>query len=168
MELPEVADLRTALLQDEQRRTTLAQPALDLTWQDAVGPGKNVLITAQGLLMCLEPAEAHRLIAGCAERFPGGALVFEAVPKWCSARTLSGAMRTAGLHHTPDALGPGRRRAARDPRRPPGHRRGARTAPAARPRLLPRRAVTRPLGRLSAVRNIRPTLTALARFAGRC
>jgi O-methyltransferase involved in polyketide biosynthesis len=32
--------------------------------------------------MYLEPPEVHRLIATCAERFPKGALLFDAVPPW--------------------------------------------------------------------------------------
>jgi hypothetical protein len=36
--------------------------------------------------MYLQPAEVHGLIAACARRFRGGALVFDAVPAWLTRR----------------------------------------------------------------------------------
>ncbi len=66
----------------------------------AVEPGP-VLLSAQGLLMYLQPPEVHRLLAACAERFPGATLVLDGVPRWFSDRTLAGTMRTAEGYVTP-------------------------------------------------------------------
>jgi O-methyltransferase involved in polyketide biosynthesis len=101
VELPETAEVRRALLPDGERRRTLARSALDLSWRDEVDAARGVLVTAQGLVMYLRPVEVRRLIAGCAERFGGGALVFDAVPRWFSARTLRGGMSTAQGYRVP-------------------------------------------------------------------
>ena len=53
---------------------------------DTVDAARGLLITAQGLLMYFPRDEAHRLISACAARFPGAALVFDAVPKWLAQR----------------------------------------------------------------------------------
>ncbi|WP_063772648.1 class I SAM-dependent methyltransferase [Streptomyces sp. CT34] len=94
VELPETAELRRSLLPDGDRRRTLACSALDLSWCDEVDSSRGVLITAQGLLMYLHPGQVSELIARCAEAFPGSSLVFDTVPRWFSARTLTGTMRT--------------------------------------------------------------------------
>jgi O-methyltransferase involved in polyketide biosynthesis len=52
-----------------------------------------VLITAQSLLMYLQPAKVHALIAACAERFPGGAFVFDAIPDRLAERSRRGELR---------------------------------------------------------------------------
>ncbi len=39
---------------------------------DGVDASHGVFITAEGLLMYLDPADVRGLIAGCAARFPGG------------------------------------------------------------------------------------------------
>ncbi|MFD0568264.1 hypothetical protein ACFQ0T_01945 [Kitasatospora gansuensis] len=53
-------------------------------------PALGVLIVAQGLLMYLEPAEVRELFTRCAERFPGGTLLFDVVPRWFSTMTKAG------------------------------------------------------------------------------
>ncbi|MFB7634147.1 class I SAM-dependent methyltransferase [Streptomyces sp. NPDC056149] len=93
VELPETAELRWSLLPDGDRRRTIACSALDLSWCDEVDRSRGVLITAQGLLMYLHPFQVRDLIAGCAQAFPGGSLVFDTVPRWFSNRTLTGAVR---------------------------------------------------------------------------
>ena len=40
-----------------------------------------MLVVVQGLLMYLRPPEVRDLLAHCAESFPGGGLVFDAVPR---------------------------------------------------------------------------------------
>jgi O-methyltransferase involved in polyketide biosynthesis len=86
VELPETVALRDQLLPAVTRRRTFAGSALDESWMDAVDAARGPLITAQGLLMYFPRDEAHRLIAACAARFPGAALVFDAVPKWLAQR----------------------------------------------------------------------------------
>ncbi|MFK4182735.1 class I SAM-dependent methyltransferase [Streptomyces sparsogenes] len=165
VELPETAELRRALLPDTERRRTLARSVLDLSWMDEVDPARGVLITAQGLLMYLRPPQVRELIAGCAERFRGGALVFDAVPRWLGAATLRGEKRPARNYRMPGM--PWSLNAGELPK--------VRTAHPGvvdvRELHLPRGrgpyfgALTPVLYRLPGVRNLRPTMTAIARFA---
>src|SRR3989442_1257584 len=70
--LPEPVEQRPRLLPDDPpRRRTLAGSALDDEWMSHVDPTEGLLLSAQGLLMYFQPDEVHRLIARCAERFPG-------------------------------------------------------------------------------------------------
>ena len=81
---------------------------------------EGVFITAEGLLMYLQPDEAMGLIAECAKRFPGGQMMFDLPPSWAAALT---ATRNAGLTALPDpsdAVQPEPRRG----RRPGQHRPG--------------------------------------------
>jgi O-methyltransferase involved in polyketide biosynthesis len=73
---------------------TLACSVLDHRWMHEVDTSRGVLLTAQGLLMYLQPAEVHDLVGACARRFPGGALLFDGVPHWFSARTMRGMKMT--------------------------------------------------------------------------
>ncbi len=68
----------------------MAQSALDHSWMDRVDTSNGVLITAEGLLMYLEPDDALALIRDCAARFPGGQMMFDSVPPFFSRRTLKG------------------------------------------------------------------------------
>lgn len=77
----------------------------DPRWMDEVDPSQGVLVTAEGLFMYLRPSEVRAVIAGCAERFPGGSLVFDAVPRWFSRLTVQGRMRHAGYQAPPMPFG---------------------------------------------------------------
>lgn len=105
VDLPETVAVRERLLPDDPpRRRTLACSALDLRWMDAVEPGtppQNVLVTAQGLLMYLPGRDVRRLIAACAERFPGGSFLFDALPRAMVARSQA----AAGKEREPEAGG---------------------------------------------------------------
>lgn len=96
VDLPESVALRHRLMPDSDRQRTFAGSALDPAWTHQVEP--PVLITAQGLLMYLRPEDVHDLIAMCARRFPGGALVFDAVPPWLARLVNRG---TAGYKPPP-------------------------------------------------------------------
>jgi O-methyltransferase involved in polyketide biosynthesis len=104
VDLPEAIALRERLLPDSPRRRSLACSALDERWMDELDTSRGVLVTAQGLLMYLERAEVHGLIAACARRLPGAELVFDAVPRWLSARSRRGALTTAGGYRAPPWL----------------------------------------------------------------
>ncbi|MEN3358243.1 MAG: hypothetical protein V7637_2225 [Mycobacteriales bacterium] len=122
VDLPETVEVRQRLLPAEPRLRTYAGAAQDGGWMDEVDQGRGVLITAQGLLMYLRPGQVRRLIAGCAQRFPGGALVFDAVPRWFSAQTIKGQLGTGqlGKGHgyrppaMPWSLDPGQQRQIRE------------------------------------------------------
>jgi O-methyltransferase involved in polyketide biosynthesis len=88
VELPELIELRDRLLPASPRRRSWAGSALDHAWMDEVDPARGVLVTAQGLLMYFAREDAHGLIAACAERFAGGAMVFDAAPAWLAEREL--------------------------------------------------------------------------------
>jgi O-methyltransferase involved in polyketide biosynthesis len=100
IDLPPVMALRTRLLPRDERIVELAQSALDRSWMDEVDHADGVFITAEGLLMYLEPDDALRLIADCAARFAGGAMMFDSVPHWLSRRTLKG-LKLSDRYTTP-------------------------------------------------------------------
>lgn len=75
-----IIDLRRQLLPSSPRITCLAQSALDHSWMDRVDTSDGVFITAEGLLMYLQPDDAMSLIAACAGRFPGGQMIFDLPP----------------------------------------------------------------------------------------
>lgn len=87
VDLPPVVELRRRLLPESTRLTALSYSALGPQWLDGLGDGP-VLVTAQGLFMYLDRGEVEALIARCAGKFSGGAMVFDAVPPWLSASTL--------------------------------------------------------------------------------
>ena len=80
VDLPPVIALREKLLPASPRITNLAQSALDFSWMDRVDTSEGVFITAEGLLMYLQPEESMSLIAECATRFPGGRMFFDLPP----------------------------------------------------------------------------------------
>jgi len=80
VDLPQVIELRQRLLPPSPRITYLAQSALDYSWMDKIDTGNGVFVTAEGLLMYLQPNEALGLITQCAKRFPGGQMFFDLPP----------------------------------------------------------------------------------------
>jgi O-methyltransferase involved in polyketide biosynthesis len=82
VDLPETVAVRERLLPAGERRRVVEGSALDERWMDAVDAQHGVLLTAQGLFMYFEREQVHGLITGCARRFPGAALVFDALPSW--------------------------------------------------------------------------------------
>ncbi|NUS09984.1 MAG: class I SAM-dependent methyltransferase [Streptomyces sp.] len=105
VDLPETVAVREQLLPDDPpRRRTVACSALDLRWMDEVDPAtppQNVLVTAQGLLMYLAPRDVRKLIAACAERFPGGTFLFDALPRAMVARSQAGGTAGTGGYRAP-------------------------------------------------------------------
>jgi O-methyltransferase involved in polyketide biosynthesis len=95
VDLPPVMDLRRLLPRDD-RIVELAQSALDRSWMDRVDSSHGVFITAEGLLMYLDPANALGLIRDCAARFPGGRMMFDSIPR----RTLAG-FKLSDRYRTP-------------------------------------------------------------------
>jgi O-methyltransferase involved in polyketide biosynthesis len=101
VDLPEVVELRDGLLPASPRRRTIACSALDERWIEEVDGSRGLLVTAQGLLMYLEPAAVHHFLAVCARRLSGGAIVFDAVPEWMRARSQRGSLKTDGYQAPP-------------------------------------------------------------------
>jgi O-methyltransferase involved in polyketide biosynthesis len=100
VDLPPMVDLRRKLLPASERIRTLAQSALDFSWMDQVTTEHGVFITAEGLLMYLQPDDALRLIAECAKRFPGGQMMFDLPPALFAAWARRG-IRTSLRYRVP-------------------------------------------------------------------
>ena len=80
VDLEPVVELRNRLLPPSPRIRSVAQSALDFSWTEQVDTHDGVFITAEGLLMYLQPDEAMSLIHACATRFPGAQMVFDLPP----------------------------------------------------------------------------------------
>ena len=87
VDLPETIELRRRLLPPESpRQRMIGASALERTWLDEVDPARGLMITAQGLLMYLEPADVHRLVG---RRSPAGS----PAPRWCWTASRPGSAR---------------------------------------------------------------------------
>jgi O-methyltransferase involved in polyketide biosynthesis len=96
VDLPPMIDLRRKLLPGSDRIRMRAQSALDFSWMDDVDTTDGVFVTAEGLLMYLQPDEAMSLITECAKRFPGGRMMFDLPPSgfaWLSRRGMPTTLR---------------------------------------------------------------------------
>ena len=100
VDLPPIVELRRKLLPASNRVATCAQSALDFSWMDRVDDSDGVFITAEGLLMYLQPNDALALIAQCAKRFPGGQMMFDLPPAWFATLARRG-MRTSLRYRVP-------------------------------------------------------------------
>jgi O-methyltransferase involved in polyketide biosynthesis len=100
VDLPPIIELRRRLLPRSPRISVRAQSALDFSWMDAVDPAQGVFVTAEGLLMYLQPDQAMGLIEECARRFGGGQLMFDLPPPWMPALTRHG-FRTSLRYRVP-------------------------------------------------------------------
>jgi O-methyltransferase involved in polyketide biosynthesis len=80
VDLAPIVELRQRLLPPSPRITSFAQSALDYSWMDEVDARDGVFITAEGLLMYLQPGDAMGLITQCAKRFPGSEMMFDLPP----------------------------------------------------------------------------------------
>jgi len=100
VDLPPMIDLRRKLLPASERVQMCAQSALDFSWMERVDTEHGVFVTAEGLLMYLQPEEALDLIAECAARFPGGQMMFDLPPAWFAVWARRG-MRTSLRYRVP-------------------------------------------------------------------
>jgi O-methyltransferase involved in polyketide biosynthesis len=100
VDLPPMIELRRKLLPASDRVRMCAQSALDFSWMDEVETEYGVFITAEGLLMYLQPDDALRLIAECAARFPGGQMMFDLPPALFASWARRG-MRTSMRYRIP-------------------------------------------------------------------
>ena len=101
VDVPETVEIRRRLLPGNPRRRVIARSALDFGWMDEVDAAGGVLLTAQGLLMYLEPGDVHRLIAACAGRFRGSDLLFDAVPRWLAEAAQKAPDREPSAYRPP-------------------------------------------------------------------
>lgn len=101
VDLPPMIELRRKLLPSSERIEMRAQSALDFSWMDDVPVDDGVFITAEGLLMYLQPDEALGLIAACARRFPGGRMMFDLAPAWFAKAITRGVLRPTLRYRVP-------------------------------------------------------------------
>ncbi|MGV0738928.1 class I SAM-dependent methyltransferase [Mycobacterium syngnathidarum] len=100
VDLEPMIEFRNKLLPKPDRVTQCAQSALDFSWMDHVDTGDGVFITAEGLLMYLQPEESMSLIRACAQRFPGGQMLFDLPPAFFAFLTRKG-MPTSMRYRVP-------------------------------------------------------------------
>lgn len=100
VDLPPMIELRSKLLPASDRVQVCAQSALDYSWMDQVRVEDGVFITAEGLLMYLQPEESMGLITECAKRFPGGRMMFD-LPPTLIAGLIRRGTRTSRRYRVP-------------------------------------------------------------------
>ncbi len=100
VDLPPIVDLRARLLPESPRISMCPQSALDYSWTEQVDSSQGVFITAEGLLMYLQPELALGLIAECARRFPGAQMLFDMPVSWFSKLARRG-LRTSRRYKFP-------------------------------------------------------------------
>ncbi|MFJ9418977.1 class I SAM-dependent methyltransferase [Streptomyces sp. NPDC101227] len=100
VDLTDPLELRRRLLPHGARQRLVACDARERHWMAGIESSRGVLVTAQGLLMYLQPAQVQGLIGACAAAFPGGTMVFDTVSRRFSARSRAGA-RGPGGHRLP-------------------------------------------------------------------
>ncbi|WKG01709.1 class I SAM-dependent methyltransferase [Mycolicibacterium sp. HK-90] len=101
VDLEPIVQLRQELLPSSDRLQHLAQSVLDHSWMDRVDATDGVLITAEGLFQYLERDAVFDLIATCAERFPGGRLIFDSVPRFLSTYSQRRGIRLSRQYTAP-------------------------------------------------------------------
>jgi O-methyltransferase involved in polyketide biosynthesis len=101
VDFPPIIALREKLLPPAERISVSAQSALDYSWMDRIEPDDGVFITAEGLLMYLQPTEALALVTACAKRFPGGQMMFDLPPYWFAWWARQGLLRPSLRYTVP-------------------------------------------------------------------
>ena len=101
VDLEPIVQLRRRLLPASDRIRYCAQSALDHSWMDQVDDTDGVLITAEGLFQYLDRATVFELIAACAQRFPGGELVFDSIPRLLSVYSQRRGFRLSKFYTAP-------------------------------------------------------------------
>lgn len=125
VDLAPMIALRERLLPHEEHVVSVPRSALDLAWMDLVPADVPPLVTVEGLFMYFDEATVLGLIRDCAARFPGGRLVFDAVPEWWSRRknkTIGAKRDTSKQRYVVPTMlsGVSAKDAARLPNRAPG------------------------------------------------
>lgn len=80
VDLEPIVRLRQELLPASDRLGQCSQSAFEYSWMGRVDAASGVLITAEGLFQYVDRDAVSGLIAACAQRFPGGRLVFDSIP----------------------------------------------------------------------------------------
>jgi O-methyltransferase involved in polyketide biosynthesis len=94
VDLPEAIGVRSRFIPETDRRKHVGRSALDRAWMSEVGPTQGGFVIAQGLFMYFTEAEVRSLLLELAERFAGGEIFFDVIPRVFSEQTMKGARRT--------------------------------------------------------------------------
>ncbi len=160
VDLPPMIEVRSQLLPPSDRVEVCAQSALDYSWMDGVNAADGVFITAEGLLMYLQPTESMGLITECAKRFPGGRMMFDLPPALFAKRMRRGIRMSRRYRVPPMPFTPSAREVARLVDIVPGIRSVHDVpAPAARGQVL--NALVRIAHRTTLFTPMRPAVTLL-------
>lgn len=89
IDLPEAMAIRERFIQADAQHQHLRYSATDTAWFDQLPANTPAIITAQGLLMYLPEQEVKQLLQHLAARFPRSQMMFDVIPHWLSARTMS-------------------------------------------------------------------------------
>lgn len=94
IDVPEAIAMRERFLRPSARCRHLAISAFDTRWFEQVNASRPVFITAQGLLMYFERSAVCELLQAIAKQFLRCELMFDAIPRWFSRKTVAGYWRT--------------------------------------------------------------------------
>ena len=78
IDLPDVIRVRNDLLPAGERETNLSSDLNDYSWMDRIDASDGTVFFAAGVFYYFRKADVKKLFRTMAERFPGGALVFDA------------------------------------------------------------------------------------------
>ena len=81
VDLPDTVAVRRRFFADSERRRTVAASVLDTSWVDAVGDAPPpYFLVSEGMLVYLQPDEAHGALRQIVDRFPGAELAIDTYP----------------------------------------------------------------------------------------
>lgn len=78
IDLPDVIEMRNALLPESERERNIACDLNDYSWMDLIDASGGAVFFASGVFYYFRTEDVKKLTAAMAERFPGGILVFDA------------------------------------------------------------------------------------------
>ncbi len=83
IDLPDAIAFRKRLIPETERSACLERSAFDQSWFDEIAfdPARGIFIIAGGLLMYFDESEVRNLFTALAQRFPGGEIRFDTMPK---------------------------------------------------------------------------------------
>lgn len=94
LDLPEAIAIRKRFIHESERCKYIETSATNFSWMDQVPHSGPVFISVQGLLMYLNEVEVIKLLEHIDDKFDNYQLVFDAIPKWFSKKTLDGFYKT--------------------------------------------------------------------------
>jgi O-methyltransferase involved in polyketide biosynthesis len=79
IDYPEVIALRSQLIPEIDKVSTIGSSVTDLAWLRTVPADRSVLVIAEGLVMYLDELPGRELFRAIVERFPNGQLIFDSL-----------------------------------------------------------------------------------------